>query len=331
VKKRLFYVVLLLAAAGAAYHHFYAVGDTHVKGAVTLAPVRRGPLVRTVQSIGTLQPTRFVRVGSQVSGEVKALYVDFNSVVTKDQVLAEIDPTLYETQVAVQKANIARQDSDLASQRVQLGNDQKNLERAQASYDRGLISLQQLENVQLQVKTRAAQIAAGEKTAVSIALVALPDAKVIPAPGRGTGGGGGDDGIRAELPDDAPRSRLGVMAMVHVDAPNAGGAALLGLTVDVLPRLELAGAAIVGPYYGGYLGATFKILEGTFRPFVAAGMPVFASDGARFAVRGAGGLEIALNRHIALIAEIGVEYLLNPEADISATAFIPAVGASARL
>jgi HlyD family secretion protein len=98
-----------------------------------------------------------------VSGEIKALYVDFNSVVKKDQVLAEIDPTLYETQVAVQKANIARQENDLASQRVQLANDQANLGRAQASYERGLISLQQLENAQLQVKTRTAQIAAAEK------------------------------------------------------------------------------------------------------------------------------------------------------------------------
>ena len=95
--------------------------------------------------MGTLQAVRTVRVGSQVSGTVKAIYADFNSVVKKDQVVAEIDPSLLEVQVAVQTANIARQDNDIAQQRVQLANDQKNLHRMQAQFEKGLVSPQQLE------------------------------------------------------------------------------------------------------------------------------------------------------------------------------------------
>lgn len=163
MKKRTLFVLLLMVLGAAAYYQ-YGSKTTSRRGTVSLAPVRRGPIVRTVTSVGTLQPLRFVRVGAQVSGEIKALYVDFNSVVKKDQVLAEIDPSLFEVQVAIQESNIARQDNDLAQQRVQLANDQRNLERAQTQYDRGLVSLQQLENAQLQVKTRAAQIAAAEKT-----------------------------------------------------------------------------------------------------------------------------------------------------------------------
>ena len=59
-------------------------------------------------------------VGSQVSGVVKELYVDFNSIVKKDQLLAEIDPPLLQVQVDIQNANIERQEGDIANQKVQL-------------------------------------------------------------------------------------------------------------------------------------------------------------------------------------------------------------------
>ena len=95
--------------------------------------------------------------------------------------------------------------------------------------------------------------------------------------------------------------------------------------------MQLQAAAILGPVYGGFAGATIAILPGRFRPIVSAGVPIFASDGPRFALRGAGGIELQLNRHLALIAELGLEYMLNPEDDIAAARFIPAVGASGRL
>ena len=133
---------------------------------VTRAPVSRGTITQAVRAIGTLQPIRTVRVGSQVSGTIKALYVDFNSVVKKDQVVAEIDPSLFEVQVAVQEANIARQDTHIARQKTQLANLQINKQRAQAQFDKGLASLQQLENAQLQVRTLQSQISAAEKMKV---------------------------------------------------------------------------------------------------------------------------------------------------------------------
>ena len=123
--------------------------------------------------------------------------------------------------------------------------------------------------------------------------------------------------------------------MARIDAPRAGAAALLGLAVDVLPRLQLQGAAIVGPFYGGYGGASFAILGGTFRPLVTAGMTIFSSDGPRYALRGAGGLEVQLGRHVSLIAELGVDYVLNEQVTsslaIKKAVFIPAIGASGRL
>jgi len=175
-----------------------------------------------------------------------------------------------------------------------------------------------------QPETQTAEVSAGEHKAVAITLAAVPEKtkeiiKIVPG------------GIGANAEPEGPRSRIGAIALEHLDIPHSGAATIVGVTFDVIDRLQIQGGAILGPNYGGYLGAAFAVLPGKFRPIVVAGMPVFSSDGARFAVRGAGGLELQLNRHLALIAELGVEYLFNPETDIKETVFIPAVGASGRL
>jgi hypothetical protein len=123
--------------------------------------------------------------------------------------------------------------------------------------------------------------------------------------------------------------------MEHLDIPHSGAATLVGVTVDAIDRLRVEGAAILGPSYGAYAGATLSLLTGQFRPIISAGFPVFFSDGARYGLRGAGGIELQLNRHFALIAELGIEYNLNPrrdmENDIEEVLFIPAIGAVGRL
>src|SRR5580704_15908957 len=62
-------------------------------------PVERGPIQASVTATGTLNAVVDVQVGSQVSGNIKALYADFNTKVTKGQLVAEIDPEVFQTQV----------------------------------------------------------------------------------------------------------------------------------------------------------------------------------------------------------------------------------------
>ncbi|HTR53487.1 MAG TPA: carboxypeptidase-like regulatory domain-containing protein [Kofleriaceae bacterium] len=173
-------------------------------------------------------------------------------------------------------------------------------------------------------------IAVGQQTAVTVALVPVPEKEVI-----------------VRVPErpvtiEERRSRLGALAFGHFDlsSSSVGAAGLVGATFDATDRLELQGAGIVGPNFGGYLGASFSVLTGTFRPQIAAGMPVFVNSGPRYAVRGALGLEVAANRHFALIVEVGVEHDLNPQSQldfngmprsVTKTTIIPALGASARL
>ncbi len=63
------------------------------------AKIEKGTIVASVSSSGTIKPVISVQVGSQVSGQIKELYVDFNSEVKKDQLIAQIDPETFEYKV----------------------------------------------------------------------------------------------------------------------------------------------------------------------------------------------------------------------------------------
>ena len=119
--------------------------------------------------------------------------------------------------------------------------------------------------------------------------------------------------------------------LAHIDPSNAGAAVRLGLVADVTSRITVQGAALIGPTSGAYVGGTFAFTTGDLRPIASLGMPLFFSDGARIAVRAAGGIEYAIGRHLAVIAELGVERMLNAEDGVAETLFIPAVGAVGRL
>jgi HlyD family secretion protein len=167
VKKLSTIVVAVVVSVATIVYVRHSEGGTDEDAAAVLqAPVTTGPIVQTVRAIGTLEPLRTVQVGSQVSGTISALYVDFNSVVKKGQLLAEIDPSLLKEQVAVQQANLAKLDNDIAQQAMQLANDRLNLQRAQAEFAKGLISRQTLETAEVQVKTRAAQLESTRKMKV---------------------------------------------------------------------------------------------------------------------------------------------------------------------
>ncbi len=70
-------------------------------------PVARGDLTQMVTATGTLNPVVNVTVGSQVSGRITRLFVDFNSIVKSNEVIAEIDPSTYEAQLSQARANLA--------------------------------------------------------------------------------------------------------------------------------------------------------------------------------------------------------------------------------
>src|SRR5215212_5678679 len=96
-------------------------GSTAYQSAV----VTRGPMTQSVTATGTLNPVVNVQVGSQVSGNIQKLFVDFNSKVKAGDVVAQIDPALF-------KATVTQAEGDLASAQAGLELARANATRTQA-------------------------------------------------------------------------------------------------------------------------------------------------------------------------------------------------------
>src|SRR5262249_52659827 len=93
-------------------------------------PVDRGDVVDMVGATGALQAVTTVQVGSQVSGSILWLGADFNSVVKKGQVIARLDPSLFEARVAQMRATLTTASSNVEKARAALGDAQQKYQRA---------------------------------------------------------------------------------------------------------------------------------------------------------------------------------------------------------
>ncbi len=89
-----------------------------------------------------------VQVGTQVSGTIKALYADFNSEVRKGQVIAELEPSLFQTQVEQARATMTRLQADADRAKVEVQDTESKARRAQELFDQKLISRNDLETAQ---------------------------------------------------------------------------------------------------------------------------------------------------------------------------------------
>jgi HlyD family secretion protein len=112
--------VLLIAVALLLRHCAGGSGVTY-----QTAPVTRGPVTQAVTATGTLNPVQNVQVGSQVSGNIQKLFVDFNSTVKAGQVIAQIDPVVFQ-------ASVNQAEGDLANARAALELAQLNEGRTRA-------------------------------------------------------------------------------------------------------------------------------------------------------------------------------------------------------
>ena len=155
--------VVVAVAAGTYYYDDDAAANAPP---VTTAEVTRGDIVSTVEASGTLEAVTTVQVGTQVSGTIRKLNADFNSRVRKGNVIAELDPSLLETQVAQEQATVQRLKSEAERARVQSEDAQTKLQRARELSARQLIARSDLDAAEstagaaaAAVKSAAAQIA----------------------------------------------------------------------------------------------------------------------------------------------------------------------------
>ena len=141
--KRLLILLVILAAAGAGLYFWLNGSKTSTE--YRTAKVERGDLVVTVTASGTVQPITQVQVGTQVSGTVQKLMVDFNSRVKANDVVAQIDPAPMRAKVEQDRANLARAKADVTRVKASLLQAEKELQRSRELAKRELISASELD------------------------------------------------------------------------------------------------------------------------------------------------------------------------------------------
>lgn len=148
--------------AAAAIVTILATGVFFIRGGaaspeIITAQVSRGDIVEVVAATGTLEAVTTVQVGSQISGTIQALYADFNSLVRKGEVLARIEPSSYESQVAQARANLDRAVADGERLVVNVDDMTAKLARARELAARQLIPATDLEAAQVELRSAQAQ------------------------------------------------------------------------------------------------------------------------------------------------------------------------------
>ncbi len=132
---------------------------------VSTETVSRGSIVNTVSASGTLEAVTTVQVGSQISGTILTLEADFNSIVKKGQVLARLDPSLFQSDVQEARANLIRAEAETERLRVALTDTDTKLGRARELSAKQLIPASELDTADVarrladaQVRSAAAQV-----------------------------------------------------------------------------------------------------------------------------------------------------------------------------
>ena len=115
---------------------------------------RRTKIVQTVEASGTINPVTQTSVGTQVSGRVEEIFVDYNSIIKKGQLLAVIDPSTYKSNVIQQEANLQKLESVFK-------NAERNYDRYKKLYAQELVAKSELDNAELDYLSANAQVVQG--------------------------------------------------------------------------------------------------------------------------------------------------------------------------
>ena len=169
MKKTLIWLSVLVVVGVAAFIKFRDGNDAPK---FRTENITRGDIVSTVTATGTVNAVTTVLVGTQVSGTIKAIYVDFNSHVKKGQLIALIDPATFEAQVEQQKANLNSAKANVEKAKATLADAMRTMKRNRELRARDLIAQSDLDTSETNVETSKAQVG------VSVAAVAQAEASL---------------------------------------------------------------------------------------------------------------------------------------------------------
>ncbi|MDO9307802.1 MAG: efflux RND transporter periplasmic adaptor subunit [Deltaproteobacteria bacterium] len=159
MKKYLIILAVILAIAGIAGYGFY---KRTPEVSYKTARIERGMVVSTVAATGNLSAVTTVQVGTQVSGTIQKLYVDFNSKVKKGQAIAEIDPSLFNASVEQAHGNVLNSEANLQKSRVTLADAERTLARNKKLLADGIISQADYDVAETALQSARASVKASE-------------------------------------------------------------------------------------------------------------------------------------------------------------------------
>jgi len=150
-------IMVLIVISGGLYWH-YTKGSDEIL--YKTARAERSDLRSVIQATGTLDAVETVDVGTQISGTVKEIYIDYNSVVKKGQLIAEIDSATQQADVAQAEANLMAARADLMNSEAVLANAEKSLARTRKLAEKDLIAKADVDTEEKTYLTSKAQVAA---------------------------------------------------------------------------------------------------------------------------------------------------------------------------
>jgi HlyD family secretion protein len=254
--KRLLWIVVLCVIAAAAITYYFKADVSAAPAELTFDAVSRGDVVAAVDATGTLQPVDTVEVGTQVSGTVATLGTDFNERVKRGQVLATLDPALFQTQIDQAEATLIRLRSEVEKAQVQLDDAQLKLKRAEQLAADQLLAQQDVDTARSTARVAETSLT-GARAQLSQAEAALTQAKVnlshtvITSPTDGIVlsrnvevGQTVSAGLQAPTLFVIARDLTRLELQARVDESDVGGVktgAAVSFTVDAYPRRQFHG------------------------------------------------------------------------------------------
>src|SRR4029450_9938355 len=157
-RNKLIAILALVAFAAGGWYWYSAAAQKQEQGTVQPIAVTRGNIEEVVTSQGKLEAKQYVDVGTQVSGQLKVIHVDIGDTVTKGQLLAEIDPRVYQAQVEAGEAKLNSLRAQLNQQKAEAVLAEQNLLRNQNLIAVNAVSKQALQETESQAAVAKAQV-----------------------------------------------------------------------------------------------------------------------------------------------------------------------------
>lgn len=159
MKKILLALVVIIALSAGAYFIFRS-NENDQK--FRTEKISKGDIVQATTASGTVNAVTTVLVGTQVSGTIKNIFVDFNSVVKKGQLIAEIDPAIFEAQVEQAGANVMSAKANVEKAVVALADSKRTLGRQKELFAKDLISRSDVDAAETAHDTAGTQVSAAK-------------------------------------------------------------------------------------------------------------------------------------------------------------------------